>query len=258
MRSLAVITGGSQGFGRAFAAELARAVPATDFALLARNAAGMRETEAEIKAASPSSAVHIFPIDLGDLSTLEAKYEDVLSKLDPTPYSRAILLNNAGIIGDQVNVRDYKLATLRANIDLSVTSMTYVTARFLAKFAPLPPAPARKVVVVHVSSLAALQPFGSWGQYCTGRAARDMLHRAVASEEKDAGTSVRTLNYAPGPMDTAMTRAVRESDVPLQKVFKDMHEKGQMVDPYASAKKLVGLVEKDEFESGAHLDYFDV
>jgi NAD(P)-dependent dehydrogenase (short-subunit alcohol dehydrogenase family) len=34
--------------------------------------------------------------------------------------------------------------------------------------------------IVNVSSLAAIQPFDSWGIYCTAKAAREMFHRVIA------------------------------------------------------------------------------
>ena len=37
--------------------------------------------------------------------------------------------------------------------------------------------------VVNVSSLAALEPLPSLSLYCTGKAARDMMHRVLAKEE---------------------------------------------------------------------------
>jgi hypothetical protein len=42
--------------------------------------------------------------------------------------------------------------------------------------------------------------------------------------------------------------------VPLKAGFSDMHSKGLLVDPQESAKILV----ENDFESGAHIDYYDV
>ena len=37
--------------------------------------------------------------------------------------------------------------------------------------------------VINISSLAALQPFVTWGNYCAGKAARDALFKVLALEE---------------------------------------------------------------------------
>eukprot|EP00274_Cyanoptyche_gloeocystis_P003743 CAMPEP_0196659098 /NCGR_PEP_ID=MMETSP1086-20130531/33078_1 /TAXON_ID=77921 /ORGANISM="Cyanoptyche gloeocystis , Strain SAG4.97" /LENGTH=262 /DNA_ID=CAMNT_0041992943 /DNA_START=77 /DNA_END=865 /DNA_ORIENTATION=+ len=260
MASLAIVTGASKGFGRALSLELARLYHETDFFLVARDQKGLEDTGEMLKELlSQKSAVSLHQIDLSDLDNLEHELQELFSKINPQKYEKAFLFNNAGIVGEQVNARDYSLRSLRQNVDLSVTSSVYITSVFLRTIKPLPKdgrAGCKSAVVVDVSSLAAVQPFDSWGQYCTGRAARDMFHRCVASEENSSG--VRTLNYAPGPMETAMTRAVRESDAPLASFFKDMHEKGQMIDPARSAKKLVRLLQEDTFESGAHIDFFDL
>ena len=46
--------------------------------------------------------------------------------------------------------------------------------------------------------------------------------------------------------------------VPLKAGFSDMHSKGLLVDPQDSAKILVRLLKQNDFESGAHIDYYDV
>ena len=42
--------------------------------------------------------------------------------------------------------------------------------------------------VINISSLAALQPFASWGNYCAGKAARDAMFKVLAVEEDDAAS----------------------------------------------------------------------
>lgn len=71
---------------------------------------------------------------------------------------------------------------------------------------------------------------------------------------------MRVLNYAPGPLNTDMQRRIRDEmpDVPLREVYMKMHNEGKLIDPAVSAKVLVGLLEKDEYENGAHVDIYDV
>jgi sepiapterin reductase len=122
---------------------------------------------------------------------------------------------------------------------------------------------ATKATVINVSSLAAIQPFESWGVYCAGKAARDMFHKVLAEEQKKspARESIRVLSYAPGPLDTNMQKEIRESalvDKPTQDYFIELKKNNQLVDPTVSADKLINLIASENFESGTHVDFFDI
>ena len=142
-------------------------------------------------------------------------------------------------------------------------------------------------VVVNVSSLCAVKAFPSWSVYCAGKAARDMFHSNLALEQQQqqqqqqdgqqaapsgsstsnsigsresSSCSVSVLNYAPGPLDTAMQTEVRESTTvnsATRNTFCAMKSAGQLVSPDASAKKLVNLLHLGLYENGAHVDYYD-
>ncbi|KAL7499979.1 hypothetical protein ACHAWT_010920 [Skeletonema menzelii] len=131
------------------------------------------------------------------------------------------------------------------------------------------------VRVINISSLCASEPFPTMSLYCAGKAARDMFHAVLAKEqisqshEEKEGTTTTTsnptqfkvLNYAPGACNTAMTDVLAEStdlDNELQQYFSTSRDKHQLVRPDDTAAKLVGLLMKDEFESGTHVDYWDV
>ena len=52
--------------------------------------------------------------------------------------------------------------------------------------------------IINISSLAALQPFVTWGNYCAGKAARDTLFKVLALEEneRDSSSSNYQLNIS--------------------------------------------------------------
>lgn len=56
------------------------------------------------------------------------------------------------------------------------------------------------VKVINISSLCAVEPFKSWGLYCTSKAGRNMLFRVLAAENP----ALRVLSYGPGPLNTDM------------------------------------------------------
>jgi sepiapterin reductase len=96
------------------------------------------------------------------------------------------------------------------------------------------------------------------------KASRDMLHRSIALEcdlRASAGTAtVKTLSFAPGPLDTDMQAEIRRDmppDSELSQVFQTMHQKGELLDPAWSAAKLAGLLAQSSFTSGVHIDVYD-
>nr|XP_031532353.1 sepiapterin reductase [Vicugna pacos] len=135
---------------------------------------------------------------------------------------------------------------------LNLTSMLCLTSSILKAF---PKSPGLSRTVVNISSLCALQPFKGWALYCAGKAARDMLFQVLAAEDP----SVRVLSYAPGPLDTDMQQLARETSVDpdLREKLQELKTKGKLVDCRVSAQKLLSLLQKDEFKSGAHVDFYD-
>lgn len=133
----------------------------------------------------------------------------VVLLVDPTKYSRAVLVNNAASIGHIGRSNDQtSLRALKEYMDLNVTSCIWITSRFAHLFGAHGPAKSQvveykdrkqhptaeatggddgsegvrpfsecKSVVVHVSSLVALQPIKYYANYSAGKAARDMFHR---------------------------------------------------------------------------------
>ena len=285
--TLAIVTGASRGYGAALALALAEKWGgALEIALVARrspelDASLLRVVRAPRPRGSPPLSARAHAIDLGDLDSLDSNLDEVFARLDPAVHERAVLINNAGSLGDLCPVGDSndsaaargsRLATWRHAVDLNVTSSCWLAERFVAELsraglvgvrreavsvASSPPPPS---LLVNVSSLAAEQPFSSWGAYCTGKAARDMLSRIVASE-RDAA-ELRVLNWAPGPMKTAMTDAILASptvDPDILATFQSMAkgDTASFVDKKESAARCIELLQAGEFETGAHLDFFE-
>ena len=241
------ITGASRGYGRALALAFAQsAAGPTTLVLMARGLEGLQATRAAVAAAAPSATVVLAPGDLADLPALPALWAAALAQL-PAAWSRGLLLHNAGSA---------------ATLDLDVLSPYLLSTLFLQAVA------ARVAgggagsgsALVNVSSLAAVSPFATLAPYSVTRAARDMLAR-VAGAEEAGGSGVTTLNYAPGPMDSELQREIRSApacDAGIAGFFSDMAAKGAWVDMGASAGLCAKLVRTRAYESGAHLDYYDL
>ncbi|CAI9612760.1 unnamed protein product [Staurois parvus] len=167
---------------------------------------------------------------------------------------RILIINNAGSLGDIT--KPFVDFTDPPEVDryftFNVSSALCLTSSLLKVFQGRA---GLERLVVNVSSLAALQPFKSWTLYCTGKAARDMMFRVLAKEETD----VRVLNYAPGPMNSAMQDQVQShtADLEVRHHFIEMKKRGELLDCHVSARKMLDILEKDAFRSGEHVDFFD-
>ncbi|XP_077334204.1 sepiapterin reductase-like [Lithobates pipiens] len=252
---LCVITGASGGFGRSLAWELCpRAAPGSALLLVARTEQALHVLAEELTLQYPDMEVRWVAADLGTADGVKktVKVAQELNGWDAA--QRILLINNAGSLGDiSKSFLDF---TDPLEVDryfsFNVSSVMCLTSSLLKVFQGRP---GLQRLVVNVTSLAALQPFKSWTLYCTGKAARDMMFKVLAEEEKD----VRVLNYAPGPMNNAMQDQVQRhtADSELRHNFIEMKKNGELLDCHVSAKKMMGILEKDNFKSGQHVDFFD-
>ncbi|XP_059515407.1 sepiapterin reductase [Myotis daubentonii] len=254
-RAVCVVTGASRGFGRVLTLLLAPLLsPGSVLVLNARNDEALRQLEAELGAGRPGPRVVRVPADLGAEAGLQRLLDAVRALPRPEGLQRVLLINNAGTLGDVskgfVNLAD--AAEMNSYWALNLTSMLCLTSCILRAF---PDSPGLSRTVVNISSICALQPFKGWTLYCAGKAAREMMFKVLASEEP----GVRVLSYAPGPLDTDMQQVARETSVDpdLRKRLQELKTKGELVDCKMSAQKLLNLLQKDMFKSGAHVDFFD-
>mmetsp|Transcript_286 Transcript_286/g.471 ORF Transcript_286/g.471 Transcript_286/m.471 type:complete len:237 (-) Transcript_286:240-950(-) len=217
------------------------------------------------------TSVTVHTADLADITALEEKMAPIFTNISSEEYARAILVNNAGSIGQIGMAQDlgrFSLEGIRRTVDVNMVASTWMTSRFASIFGG--PAPkegasteekssgAPPSVVVQVSSLMAIQPFPTFGMYCMTKAGVDMFNQVLAAE--NSPEKLKVLNYAPGPMDTEMTKLMLDDDgmhEPTRKMMRTMRDENKMVPSDESAEKCVGIVLKNEFTSGAHIDFYD-
>uniref|UniRef100_UPI003AACE37D sepiapterin reductase-like n=1 Tax=Centroberyx gerrardi TaxID=166262 RepID=UPI003AACE37D len=257
-RALCIITGASRGFGRTVSREISRLFkPGSVLVLAARSSDDLRALQADLAAAGADGTGLVVQCVVADLggkegveSVIRASKEAASVDID-----HLILVNNAASLGDVSRYAKsfIDMSEVDSYLSLNVSSALCLTAGVLQAF---PQRPGLRRTVVNVTSLCALQPFPSWVLYCTGKAAREMMFRVLAEEEPD----LRVLNYAPGPLDTAMQAEARSStaDPSIRQSFSAMFSQGQLLSCEASCAKLMKLLLEDEYASGAHLDFYDL
>uniref|UniRef100_A0A8C9AA54 Sepiapterin reductase n=1 Tax=Prolemur simus TaxID=1328070 RepID=A0A8C9AA54_PROSS len=254
-RAVCVLTGASRGFGRALAPLLAALLsPGSVLVVSARSDEALRQLETELSAGRPGLRVVRVPADLGAEAGLQQLLGALRELPKPEGLQRLLLINNAGTLGDVskgfVDLGDP--TEVNKYWALNLTSTLCLTSSILKAF---PERPGFIRTVVNISSLCALQPFKGWALYCAGKAARNMMFQVLAAEQP----GVRVLSYAPGPLDTDMQQLARETSVDpeLRKRLQELKTKGELVDCGVSAQKLLSLLQKDMFKSGAHVDFYD-
>jgi sepiapterin reductase len=269
---LLVVTGASRGLGRAiakaFCNDTTTPIQETNEIrafLVARSQTGLQETE-EVMLRQTSGredcnvkvdcSQHV--IDLGNLDMLDSNLDDLFTEMvkHVLDADRIVFINNAGSLGHLGPcVESPSLADMRANVDLNITSALWTSVRF-ARFAKESASDTAVTTIVNISSLAAIQAFPTMGIYATGKAARNHYHATLAKELQGSTQNIKVLNYAPGPLETDMAtelRSAEDLDADLKSNFQQ-----QLVDPDDSATELVKLLAGRDFESGQHIDYYDL
>ena len=83
-----------------------------------------------------------------------------------------------------------------------------------------------------------------------------MTSKIIAVEQSD----VRALNYDPGYVDTFMWRdyASHAIDERVKNAVRTVETGGKLIKPEQTAWVLADVLEKDEFETGGRVTYFDI
>jgi NAD(P)-dependent dehydrogenase (short-subunit alcohol dehydrogenase family) len=180
---VALITGASQGLGRA----LTRGLASRDWTLIvdARGAADLTDATAGL------ASVHAIP---GDVTS--ASHRSSLAAAVARAGRLDALVNNASSLGPSPlpPLRDYDTGELRRVYETNVVAPL---ALFQLLVGPLREAAG---AVVDVSSDAAVEAYPGWGGYGSAKAALDQLTAVLAAEEP----GLRCYAFDPGDMRTRM------------------------------------------------------
>jgi NAD(P)-dependent dehydrogenase (short-subunit alcohol dehydrogenase family) len=184
---VAIITGASEGFGRAVAMDLAR--DGWELIVDARHAEPLAAAAEALTAAG--AAVHAIPGDVSDpdhRGALVATAE-TLGRLD-------LLVNNASTLGPSPmpTLDHYPLDELEQVFHVNVVAPLALIQR------ALPQLKATGGTIVNVTSDAAVEGYEGWGGYGSSKAALEQLTNVLAAEQPD----LRIYRFDPGDMRTRM------------------------------------------------------
>ncbi len=210
---VALVTGASQGIGRACALKLA--AQGATVAVAARNQEKLNALVGEITASGGKASA--FTLDVSDEEQIKSVFKAAISQLGKID----ILVNNAGITRDQLVMR-MKRADWDAVINTNLTSAYLCTQQAIGSMLKQ-----RWGRIINITSI-----FGQTGQagqanYASSKAGLIGLTMALAREV--ASRNITCNAVAPGFIETAMTSAL--SDELKQKAVDNMIPLGRVGTP---------------------------
>jgi NAD(P)-dependent dehydrogenase (short-subunit alcohol dehydrogenase family) len=184
---IAVITGATRGLGHALAFDFARDGYAVYGTGRTQNALDNLEMEAR------KARLDIHPVRAD--SATEEGADTLVRYLDNDGARPDVVIHNAGLLGDRVELAVYPLETWEAVMATNVRGPFLLTQRLLPKLAP-------NAAVIFVSSGIVDDVRPRWGAYYVSKVAVDALAALYALELKPKGIRVFIVN--PGPLRTVM------------------------------------------------------
>lgn len=231
MKAVVVLSGPTSGLGR----ELLRALL---FHGLPTIAVGRRLDRLADEIAGASGLLVTLDVDLADLMTpgaaesLDHRLELALEEADA---ELIILLNNAGVINPIGLVGDVSPSALQDPLSVNLLApmvLTNACARSAKRLGG-------GLVVLNMSSGAALRPLPGWSSYCATKAAARMYFEVLAAESP---AMVEVHQVDPGALDTGMQETIRASSpeqFSLVEHFAALKAEGRLKSPAVVAAEIV-------------------
>jgi 3-oxoacyl-[acyl-carrier protein] reductase len=191
---IALVTGASQGIGRACALELARA--GATVALAARNIEKLDAVAAEIAQAGGSAKA--YALDVSSEESIKAAAKAILADQGTVH----ILVNNAGITKDGLALR-MRLADFEDVLRTNLTGAFLLTQAVISSMMK-----ARWGRVINITSVVGETGAAGQANYAASKAGLIGLTKSLAREFASRGVTVNAV--APGFIETAMTGALTD------------------------------------------------
>ena len=199
MGKVCVVTGASQGIGRAAAVRMSREPGIDALVLIARSARGLEETATELS--NGGLRTELIPYDLTDLDGIPALVKRIHEKYG----SIDILLNIAGY-ADPQSLLDTSTENIVQTYTINVFAMLILireTARYMID---------RPAKILNVASTAGITSRPGWLAYASSKAAVVSLSATLADEL--AGSGIKVYSISPGRTATELRRKLAPEEDP--------------------------------------------
>ena len=198
---VALITGASQGLGRALALAFAR--EGARVVVNARSEDSVRPVAGEVEDAGAEVLAVAADVSKGaDVERLVGESVERFGKID-------VLVNNAGLLGPRVAIEDYPEDEWRRIIDANLTGP------FLVSKATIPYL-SEGASIINVVSGVSVEGRAEWGAYSVSKFGMEGLNQILAAELAERGVRVNAVD--PGGMRTDMRAAAYPEEDPKTRI----------------------------------------
>lgn len=194
-----IITGASQGIGRATAVKLSNAQDVANIVLIARSESGLEKTAAEMH--HEGKTIKQIPYDLGDLEGIEALVKGIYDEFGQID----ALLNVAGYAEPNA-LLDTTIENIKTTYSVNVFSLIVLT-RECVKYMRNHPSK-----IVNVASTAGVTPRPGWLAYASSKAAVVAISDTLAQEL--AEYKIKVYAISPGRCATELRRKLAPEEDP--------------------------------------------
>jgi NAD(P)-dependent dehydrogenase (short-subunit alcohol dehydrogenase family) len=198
---VAVITGASQGLGRALA--LAYAEAGARVVMNSRSEESLRPVAEE--AESSGAEVLAIAADVSQSADVERLVNAATQRFGRVD----VLVNNAGLLGPRVAIERYPEDEWRRVLDANLTGP------FLVSKAVIPHMP-EGASIINVVSGVSIEGRAQWGAYSVSKFGVEGLTQILAAELKERG--IRANAVDPGGMRTEMRAAAYPEEDPMTRI----------------------------------------
>lgn len=198
---VALVTGASQGLGKALALAFARA--GASLVVNSRNEESIRPVAGEVEVLG----VEVLAIEAdvsksADVERLVSAAVERFGRID-------VLVNNAGVLGPRVTIEEYPEDEWREVIDANLTGP------YLVSKATIPHMPEGGSIINVVSGVS-IEGRAGWGPYSVSKFGVEGLTQILAAELRERG--IRANAVDPGGMRTEMRAAAYPDEDPMTRI----------------------------------------
>lgn len=183
-----------------------------------------------------SANYHHLTLDLSVMAEVKAMEMPEFDSLEAIT-----LINNAGIIGEIRPLNKLSINQIEETIQVNYTSAMILATKFIQQYQALE---IKNKTIINISSGAATSPYGSWANYCSSKAALEMLTKCINKEQESMEFPIQAFAIAPGVVDTNMQKSIRNSnleDFAMKPKFIELFEENQLYSPMKVAERIIDV-----------------